>query len=171
MLIETNAARARHGLAPVEASPILDAAAVEFAEHLARTGQFGHIDLTRPGMEQPGDRVRAAGGTDVLAAENLITETWLQVDGGEQMFVLDEGRHLYSRTPDGPAIPPHSTRSIARSMVERWLDSPGHRRNLLDVEGKQMGFGMAWDPRAQIPSLVAVQVFQRYHRLGEGKRR
>lgn len=166
VLDATNSARARHGLPPLAAHPTLDAAAVEYAEHLARVGHFGHIDPSRPAMKTPGDRVRAAGGADVLAAENLITETWLQVDGGEQMFVVDAARHRYSRVPDGPLIPPHSARSLAASMVSRWLDSPGHRRNILDTEGREMGFGMAWDPQSDVPSLVAVQLFQRYHPLG-----
>ncbi len=170
VLAETNAARAAHGLPPLEAHPTLDRAAIEYAGHMARTGHFGHIDPSRPGLENPGDRVRAAGAEDALAAENLITETWLQIDSGEKMFVVDESRHQFSRTPDGSLIPPHSTRTLAASMVSRWMKSPGHRRNILDVEARQMGFGMAWETRGGVPSLVAVQLFQRYHRLGEGGR-
>lgn len=165
VLDATNRARAAHGLPPLAPHPILDAAAADYAAHLAGADFFGHIDPHRPAMKTPGDRVKAAGGLDPVSAENLITEGWLQVADGERMLVIDPARHLYAREEGGPPIPPHTHRSLAASMVDRWLASPGHRRNLLDPEARQVGFGMAWQDQGGLPTLIGAQVFQRYQPL------
>jgi len=42
----------------------------------------------------------------------------------------------------------------ARSVVPAWLDSPGHRRNLLDAEVRDVGLGLAMDDGR--PTIVMV---------------
>jgi hypothetical protein len=47
---------------------------------------------------------------------------------------------------------------LAKKSVEGWLNSPGHRRNLLDGSVSAIGVGIAKAPGAA-PKYLAVQVF------------
>ena len=44
-------------------------------------------------------------------------------------------------------------------VVERWLDSPHHRRNILDPRSRETGLGVAWGEVDGEPQVVWVQLF------------
>lgn len=44
-------------------------------------------------------------------------------------------------------------------VVERWLDSPHHRRNILDARARETGLGVAWGEVNGEPVVVWVQLF------------
>jgi uncharacterized protein YkwD len=63
--------------------------------------------------------------------------------GGESLFV---GENIAKGTWRGER---------ARQIVQAWMESDGHRENLLRRSFRYLGVGVAWDGR----SLVAAQVF------------
>ncbi len=157
----THAARRRHGLPALPAEPRLTAAAQGHAERMAQLRFFDHTDPHSAAHRTPKDRAALAGVANPHIAENIATQFALQHDGG-QLWVIDRQRGAFARTPRGAAIPMHTYRSFAARVVQRWLDSPGHRRNLLSPKGLQMGAGAAVmpDDGDGFPKLTAVQVFQ-----------
>lgn len=64
----TTRMRARHGLPPVSANPVLNQVAAGHACDMARRGRMTHIGSTTTG---PAQRVKAAGYKPVLTAENI----------------------------------------------------------------------------------------------------
>ncbi|MCA9541956.1 MAG: hypothetical protein KC620_23830, partial [Myxococcales bacterium] len=166
VLAETNRVRAAHGLAPLAPHAILDRAALGHATRMAEADFFDHYDPD-PKRRTPTDRVRAAGGRKPVPAENIITEMSFPYEGGAPLYVVDRAAGAFARTPDGPAIPRHTYKTFAQSIVQRWMDSPGHRANLLDKEAREMGAAAAFFWNDGFPALTAVQVFQRYRSLDE----
>ena len=82
---------------------------------------------------QPAERVRTAGYQYCQVAENLAL-------------------NLDSRG--------FETRDLARQMVEGWINSPGHRKNLLAAHATETGVAVARVPDKD-PKFVSVQLFGR----------
>lgn len=97
-----NAERAKHGLAPVRYSGILDNAAEKHATHMSLVGKMAHDGI---GDGTPGERIRAEG----------FRRSW-----GENVAT-------------GQTSP--------EQVVREWMNSPTHRRNILDADFRQMGVG------------------------------
>ncbi len=159
----SNEARMKHGRQRVGYEPVLEAAAQEYAERQARGGFLSHTDSARPGMATPKDRVAAAGAKNPLVAENLATTAGIHLKSGEKVYINPNG--TLSKTPNGKAIPRHTYRSLGQSVVQQWMDSPGHRKNLLSKDARSLGCGSSHYMQNQIPSFVMVQNFQLYEQL------
>ena len=62
-----------------------------------------------------------------------------------------------SRSPQGNRYRPiEDPREKVRDAMEGWMDSPGHRRNILDPWHKKVNIGLAWDQY----NFAAVQHFE-----------
>ncbi|MFO7544225.1 MAG: CAP domain-containing protein [Trueperaceae bacterium] len=149
-----NAARRAEGLAPLEPEPLLATAAGRHAREMATMGYFGHVS---PVTEHAGlsQRVAAAGSPLVDVGENLArigAATYLEglvraYAGAGRTEAFGAG----ATTTEVDVV----AASVADAIVRGWLDSPGHRRNLLDASFDRVGFGVAYDPAL---GLVVVQV-------------
>lgn len=115
-------------------------AAVAVEPHLARAARAyaeflasrGQFSHTADGR-QPQQRVEAAGYAYCETAENLAL-------------------HQDSRG--------FESRALAAKAVEGWMNSPGHRRNLLNAGVTEIGVAVAKAPDRD-PKYIAVQVFAR----------
>lgn len=115
LLEETNRERAAHRQGPLTLSPDLSAAAQKHAEDMLARAYFSHES---PEGESSAQRVgRIAPRVIVLA----VRENILKSEG-------EEG--------DAPHV-------RAVEIIEGWMDSPGHRRNLLADDVSEVGFGVA----------------------------
>ncbi len=112
LLAETNAARARHGLAPVLPDESLALAARHHAADMAELGYLAH-ESPHEDRRSLSQRLNRSGAMMEAAAENLA---------------------YLNNSPD-----------LAASTVQGWLDSPGHRANLLG-RFNLVGFGIAQSP-------------------------
>ncbi len=92
----------------------------------------GQFSHTADGR-QSGDRMTAGGYAWCLAGENLASA-------------------LDSRG--------FASRDLAKSSVEGWINSPGHRHNMLAPHVTEIGVGVARAPGAA-PKFVSVQLFAR----------
>jgi uncharacterized protein YkwD len=163
----TNEARTEQGLSPVEHSPLLEELATAYAERVVETGVMSHVDPET--NKAPKDRFAAAGIINPFASENLATDVLIQMEDGEALYPIDPEKGLFSRESQGEPLPFHTYSSLGRSFVNSWLNSPGHRRNLLAKEAVQLGAGVAFDASGsfsnQFPVVVGVQKFQNYESL------
>jgi uncharacterized protein YkwD len=108
----TNGSRAENGLPPLSLTDVLNEAALAHAQDMAERDFYAHVG---PDGGTPRDRFLDAGGSRwKLAAENIARCT-------------------------GCAPPPDEAR--VESFHSGWMDSPGHRANILS-EGLD-GFGFA----------------------------
>lgn len=155
----TNDARRRHGRDATERSAALEGAAQLHAERMIAKGFIAHEDPTSGRYRTPKDRAASVGIANPQVTENIAMTTTIQYTSGRPVYPRG-GPAQFSYSPSGPILPKHTYVSMAREVVQGWLDSPGHRRNLLDQRAVQLGCGAAFSWRDKFPSIHAVQNFQ-----------
>jgi uncharacterized protein YkwD len=136
---ETNRRRAEHRLPALR----YDAKAHDMAGLQARAmakDQFVEHENPDPKLRTMGDRAKAVGLRPRVVAENVASAFGRQYKSGQNFYTRQEnGRAIYSYEPDGPAIPMHTYLSFAEELVESWMQSSGHRKNILHKEPEYLG--------------------------------
>ena len=110
----TNEQRTKLGVPILPYHKLLEVAAYNHSMKMATTGFFSHrnsVDASRASTE---DRGRLAGISNPKIAENIA----------------------YNYPRDG-----ESYLQVAAKLIDQWMNSPGHRSNILSTNGKQMGAG------------------------------
>lgn len=167
VLAESNRRRRAHQRTPLDRLPVLEAVSTMHAEDMVRHRFFNHVNPVEPSKRTVADRLALASLVGSFHAENIARIFALQVklrsDRSDlyQMTVYPlDVPGQFSLTPDGPAIPFHTYITFARELVQSWMDSPAHRRNLLTRQARYLGCGCAHQVgEAGLPILVCVQVF------------
>ena len=160
---ETNVRRVRHGLRPVAYHGTLEVAAQLHADLMVRDNFFSHYHPKNKRFRTPVDRNRAVGVTNPFPAENIAVAIGFPYRSKQSVYHRGNGR--YSLTPRGPIIPPHTYVGLARSVLTQWMNSPGHRRNILNPKAVSLGCGARFSWYNQFPSFKSVQNFQFYKRV------
>lgn len=142
LLAWANYERCRKGLRELVANPGLRKAAGTHSAWMARTGRLSHTS-TVAGQQKLKGRLRSNGVSFRTGAENIAQWERFQFPTG-QFRVLNAARCRYA-TQAGRAIPPHSYGSLAQAVVQGWMGSSGHRRNLLNRRITSAGGGLAVD--------------------------
>jgi uncharacterized protein YkwD len=132
---ETNRRRSQEKLSPLQYHVALRDAARMQSEIMAKRGSISHINPDLPEKKTPADRFRLAGLQPAFTAENVATAFGIEYMDGEQVYVREEnGGKKFSREPDGQPIPMHSYVSFAEALLDAWMKSPGHRKNIVSTE-------------------------------------
>ncbi len=118
ILEETNRVREANGVAALSHSTQLDAAADEQAMHMALVLRGEHANPIAS-EHTVVERVENTGFRAELVAENLIMEP--------------------ARRPVGSPERDYTYSALAAFLVEGWMNSPGHRANLLDPRFTDLG--------------------------------
>ncbi|MCY4653657.1 MAG: CAP domain-containing protein [Dehalococcoidia bacterium] len=125
----TNRERRRQGLEPLKGHRALIKAARGHSRWMARHDNFSHTGCEG---SQPWDRSQKAGYPSTGVSENI----W-QASGN-----------------NGPAWKSNffwrSSRRLGQAAVISWMNSPGHRANLLDPRWKVIGIGVARNKKGNI---------------------
>ena len=122
---QVNAERIRARLPALQLDPRLSDIARAHSEDMARNNFVAHIN---PAGQTPMDRLKAAGKSCMFVAENIYQN------------------NLYHRAlPVAAQIVYewNSESKIAMSSVRGWMDSPGHRVNILSSRAAKTGLGVA----------------------------
>ena len=138
---ETNAARRRSGPGPLQWSDALATVARSHSADMARRGYFAH---DTPEGRTPQDRARAAG-IDCRIQVDARTE---RVGVSENLYQTTRYARIQTRGAGRTAVRTvdwFSDEDLAARTVQGWLDSPGHRRNLLAPLSTRHGIGVAPD--------------------------
>jgi len=153
ILAETNRARASLGLQPLRGDPRLARAADGHTKFLTLVGSIRH-DSFLPGRHTVEERVRAEGLKSGTVSENLalipvrpriIRE---KAEGGVEVVASDE---IDARVDE-----------LAAKFVQAWLDSPGHRENLLNPNFTHLGCAVQTGTGpAAVMFVYSAQVFAR----------
>ena len=121
----TNDARAEAGLVPLEPDASISTIARQHSESMSVWG-FGHT-------------VQGKGPTDRALDAGYDCRTYHP--DGSYTHGLSENITKYSKQHGlwlGEDVP----KKMGRQLVDSWLNSPGHRENLLDVEARRLGVGV-----------------------------
>lgn len=146
ILAQTNRERVLHGLQPLELDPRLARAANGHTKFLVMVGSLRHRSFL-PGRETVEARVRAEGLRAAALSENVALITF--PSRGTVAVVDGQEKHL-------------GTEQLAAMFVRAWLDSPTHRKNLLNPRFTHLGCAVQTGagPAAAI-HLYSTQVFGR----------
>lgn len=175
ILAHTNEERWQRGLDPLDPDEVLSQAAGLHADHLMELGRLSHYgnrfararDRVREVCRREGGDVRAClrryvepvGAGRVLACcgENLV-ESLPHTGAGVAFYWSSDDQGPYRVwTRDVRWFQDED--ELARDLVQRWMQSPGHRRNLLQPDFDVVGHSVGWNGR----KYVAVQVFAPLH--------
>lgn len=144
---EVNFHRCRAGLSKLgDVSAGLSTQAKKHSQWMARTQQLTHRS-TVAGASTLRDRFKRAGVKFRTGSENIGMVHRYQIDN-RRFKILDSGSCKFA-TYEGKALPAHSYASLARHAVSLWMNSPGHRKNILDKRVKRVETAVAFDPKAQ----------------------
>jgi len=138
VLSEVNYYRCRSGLPKLAPSASLRRVAETHAKWMARNMSVTHRS-TVGGQSTLKARLSTSGVKFKTGAENIGMVHRYRIDG---MSFRINGQCAFS-TYGGKAIPPHTYASLARTMVDYWYHSPGHRANMMNRKVKVMGAGAA----------------------------
>lgn len=130
-----NEVRRERGLEPLAFDTDLRAVARYHSEDMAEQGYFSHTGRNGSSFEDRYERFdyRCRVPTDGFSYKT----------GGENLFTMQSPVEL-------------APEDVADRAVQGWLDSPGHRRNLLDPDWRREGIGVA---RADDGRLYVTQNF------------
>ncbi len=144
---EVNYHRCRAGLPKVgDAGNGMASQAAKHSQWMARTQQLTHRS-TVPGASTLKQRVRAAGVSFRAGSENIGMVHLYQIDN-RRFKIVNSGSCQFA-SYEGQALPAHSYATLARHAVELWMNSPGHRKNILDRKVNKVSTAVAFDPNAQ----------------------
>jgi uncharacterized protein YkwD len=110
----TNEERSKVGIPPMQYHKFLEVAAYNHSLKMATAGFFSHYNSIDSSRYRPGDRGKIAGITNPYIAENIAQE-----------YPKKESTYM----------------QIATSFISQWMNSPGHKENILSKKGRQMGGG------------------------------
>lgn len=159
----TNEERAKRNLPVLKYVHELEIAAWNHSRDMVKEDFFSHINSKNRKRKSPDDRARLSGIANPFIAENIAEGFILQYKANKPVRSVSKGKFSYSA--NGPLIPPHSYLSLADELVKSWMNSPGHRRNLLSKDAMELGCGVYPYKDTEfndMPTVKATQNFQLY---------
>jgi len=144
--VEVNYHRCRAGLGKLRSEPKLRNMAAGHSKWMARASNMSHTS-TVSGRRTLEQRIKRSGLRWKATAENIGMVYRFRME--QKQFVIDNAASCQFSNSAGQVIPPHSYQSLARYIVNLWMDSPGHRHNILDRRMKMVGTAIHHDPKAQ----------------------
>ena len=164
---ETNVERAKHGRRALPTRPVLEKAAQLHADLMVRDGFFAHQHPSLKEYKTPMERNRLAGVLNPKPAENIAVVIGFPYKSKQKVY--GSGRGNFSLTPNGPLLKAHTYVGLARAALNQWMNSPGHRKNILSASAVSMGCAarFTWHD-VNFPAFKAVQNFQFYEPVRTG---
>jgi uncharacterized protein YkwD len=162
----TNEERAKKNLSYLEYAPELERTAQMHSKDMAEKNFFSHTNPSNRKKRTPNDRAALAGILNPYLAENIAQSFGLQYKSEEKVFIRGDGQFSYRI--DSELIPPHTFLTLAESIVNGWMNSKGHRQNILSDNALQLGCG-AYFYRDKdfnnMPAFTVTQNFQWYKKI------
>lgn len=132
----TNVERTNRGVSALPHHELLEVAAYNHSMKMATTGFFSHTNTVDKSRASTEDRGHLAGIANPKFAENIA---YNYPDVGSTYL------------------------QVATKLIDQWMNSPGHRSNILSTEGKQMGAGTYY----YSGKIYGTQVFQWFYFVQE----
>lgn len=144
---EVNFHRCRAGLGAVgDAGNSVAGVAKGHSNWMASRQILSH-QSTVPGRSSLSQRIKSTGVSFRTGSENIGMVHRYRIDN-RRFRILDSSACKFA-TYEGKPLPAHSYASLARHIVQLWMESPGHRKNILDSRVSKTAVAVAFDPNAQ----------------------
>lgn len=159
----TNQMRKKKKLPLVTYLENLETSSTIHSEEMVTRKFFDHVNRRNRSLREPSDRAKKAGITNPMIAENIIEGFLLRYKNNTPVITKGPGEFLHAKTRE--RITPHTYLSLADELVDRWMHSKGHRKNILSNKAVQLGCGTAFylnHDFNEMPCIKATQNFQYY---------
>jgi uncharacterized protein YkwD len=140
IFFQTNRQRELNGLPTLRYHHSLETAAFDHAKDMKTYKFFSHTSVV-PGKENLADRISQAGFTGSMLGENIAITFGIAYKAGTPVYTPDQNAGYFSYEYQGDPIPPHTYLSFAKEIVTQWMNSPGHRENILNPNYNYLGTG------------------------------
>lgn len=144
ILDQVNYHRCRNGLRELRGNGSLTKAARGHSQWMASARRLTHRSTTA-GRQTMSQRVERSFGAYARASENIGTVHRYYIDNGRRFITRDAGSCHFEA--NGARVPAHSYHSLASWMTHLWMNSPGHRKNILDRKVSHMGAAVGFDQK------------------------
>jgi uncharacterized protein YkwD len=147
---KTNQERVKAGLPTFQHLGTLEAAATDHSADMARRNYFSHKSKGLLFRKSVAERTDAAGVGTRRVAENIA------------MLPTFRQMQVFRRTDTGASRVTMDTNTydqLATWALEQWMESPGHRQNILNPELRYLGVGTALGDRNGVPYVYLTQNF------------
>jgi uncharacterized protein YkwD len=128
----TNMERSSYGLEALVLDSALSQISQDHSDNMAENDYFSHINLDG---ETPTDRAIAADYNVV----KYLGDGYYSTGIGENIAKMPTGNVI------GIGYVSDDAESIAKAIVDAWMDSDGHRANILNSQYTNIGIGVAFD--------------------------
>lgn len=137
---ETNRQRVLHHLPQFIFDEVLEKSAQSHSDDMVRLDFFSHTSLVK-GKKTSQDRIDLVGGKkySLNCAENIADYFMLQMTEGEP-YIPPSSAGTFKNV-DGSEIKMYTYLGYAKFVVNGWMNSPGHRKNILDTFFTHLGVG------------------------------
>lgn len=156
----TNNERIKRNLEPFKWSLNLEIAAYNHSKDMVIRNYFSHLS------KKLQKRGRLAGITNSNLTENIANTFSLNYDTQKTYYthsknssINGEFRFSYDNN-ESNLIPFHSYLSLGESLVKQWMNSTGHRKNILSNNGLELGVGAYLKIDDNFPMFYVTQNFQ-----------
>ncbi|MEB2777198.1 CAP domain-containing protein [Algoriphagus sp. D3-2-R+10] len=161
MFYVTNEERIRYGLTPFEYSDLIEKVASDHANDMVSYNFYSHVSRVK-GKKTIGERFAREGIQRMLIGENISSSIGLQYQTGRQINIPRSGGMYTYANSRHEVILPHTYLSYAREVVQLWMNSPSHRKSILNPHFELLGCGaQVFNNREffNVPYLMGVQCF------------
>ena len=168
----TNLQRSKRNIKHLKWNLNLEIAAYNHSKNMVVRNFFDHLS-----NKEVQKRGKSAGILNPYLSENIAKEFALNYNGHpfytheKNSSLNGEFRFSYNNN-EQDLIPTHTYLSFAFRIVEMWMNSTSHRKNILDKKAIELGVGVYFKvDEYGFPLFYATQNFQRYNlsEIGESK--
>ncbi|UZR92326.1 CAP domain-containing protein [Chondrinema litorale] len=158
---ESNRQRFNEALPVFKHSVALEKASYEHSIDMVRKNFVNHVSKVK-GKKTMNDRLELVGLTNIYAAENIALSYVLDMKENEAYYPPSQNGGYFSLEYKGAPIKPMTYLKAAKAVVKQWMNSPPHRKNLLNGNYKFLGCGIYLDKPKDSdspPMFKATQLF------------
>lgn len=124
----SNAVRDSLGFAPLKFDSILQVAAQYQAQRMLKEKSLQHRWRGDRSYGNLWKRLKSFKGQFKASGENIARNFILKIESDRLYYINDEGKAVDEQ---GDLLPNKTYRELGQEVVMKWLNSPGHRANLL----------------------------------------
>lgn len=133
------------------------------SDQMAKYDFFDHTNKKNKKYREAEDRAKAAGIINPRLAENIIEGFIVEYNSGDKVIAGAPGEFLDQKTRK--RLPNRTYYSLANTLLDLWMNSKGHRANILSEDALEFGCGISIYKMKTFNNMSAVkatQIFQWY---------
>lgn len=160
MFYATNQERIKNGLKPFKHLDRMEKVAADHASDMVNYNFYSHVSRVK-GKSTIVDRFKLEGLNLMSIAENISSSNALQYQNGRKVNPPRSGLFTYASSKR-EVIVAHTYLSYAKEVVRLWMESPSHRKSILNPHHEYLGCGaMVYAEKSfyNMPYLMGVQCF------------